>query len=562
VKIGVPVPLDILLPGPPQAGQAELTVDAPALGPEMGRVVTSTAVGFQAVAGAPRILHVPVVVSDPRRPLLIHMAINGHEVARMPVPITPEQVGGRVLVALSSNHGGLASLHRLPGRVAVTYVTGGTLPRSWQEYMAVDLLVIRDLDPAVLDSAQQAAILTWVRLGGRLLVIARPDAPLPSFLEPVLPATVGGARMLPSSAALSAQYGGVFPSHPVMVTALVPHPGTRQVASHGVPLIASGRVGWGQAAIWGFDPWQPPFLEWSGRLRLWDETLGSEPISGVDPAALSERITTGTPLDPAVHAEVAGAIVLYIALLLAVLRWRPTTAGAAGSLLVVLVGLGAFLALAEITRNRSTTLAQATVVEPIAETGVARVTTLAVVAVPYGGRYRLAVSPGVFVNPVTPASNIRIELSGTGTVLTGTLRPGEPPRSFQTVGVAPFPASASIADEGRRLVVSLERAHPRHVELRWHERVFPLGDLPAGQTVRELPPGGWLPAASDGRTLSEFSARVRDGIFRGPWGDAILKGTTPVLVGELAEAAPVFTLGGAGAPGRRLTILVLPLERR
>jgi hypothetical protein len=536
--------------------------EAPALGPEVGRVVTSTAVPFEAVAGAARIIHASVVINDPRRPLVIRVFLNGQEAYRKAIPISPEQVAGRLLVALSDDRAGLASLHRLAGRVAVVYVTGNTLPRLWQEYLAVDLVVIRDLDALALDTAQQEALRTWVLLGGRLLLIARPGVRIPSALEPMLPAGWGEARTVPSLAALPTSDGGPLPSGPATVTRLVPHLAARRMTAGGVPLTASWDAGRGQAIVWGIDPWLPPFLAWSGRLRWWSDALGNEGLPRVDPAAIAEKLVIGTPLDPFVHAMVGGAIILYIGLLLALLRWRPTPAGAGWGLVLVLVALGAFAVLAETTRARSATLIEATVLEPVAGMRVARATTSAVVAVPYGGPYRITVARGMVAQPITPSSDLRVELSRGGTELTGILRPGEPARPFQAIGATPILASASISMDGRRLVVDLGVLRILHAELRHRDRVYPLGDLPAGRTLADLHPDGWVAAATDTRPLPEFAAHLREGIFQGPAGDAILNGTTPVLVGELGQAAPVFTLGGAGAPGQRLTILLVPLERR
>ena len=231
-------------------------------------------------------------------------------------------------------------------------------------------------------------------------------------------------------------------------------------------------------------------------------------------------------------------------------------------LLLVLIGLGGFSLLGETARARSARLTEATVLEPVGVTRIARITTSAAVVVPYGGRYRITVARDMVVQPITPSSDLRVELSGAGTVLTGVLRPGEPARPFQAVGVAPILASAAISADGRRLVVDLGSIRIRHAELRHRDRVYPLGDLPAGRSVAGLHPDGWVAAGSEARTLPEFSARLRDAIFQGPSGGAILGGTTPVLVGELDRAAPVFTLRGAGAPGQRLTILLMPLERR
>ncbi len=561
VKIGVPVPLDVLLPPLPQTGPAALVVDAPALGREAGRVVTATSVPFPAVAGAPQTVHASVAISDPRRPLVVRVLIDGREALRRVVPISPEQVAGRVLVALSDDQAGLASLRRLPGRVAAVSGTGSMLPRVWQEYLAVDLVVIRDLD-VTLDPSQQEALRTWVLLGGRLLIIARPGVRIPAALEPLLPATWGEPRTVPSLAGLAPSDGNALPPGPATITALMPHPGARLVTVGGLPVMASGEAGMGRVIVWGIDPWLPPFLVWSGRLRWWDDALGGEGPPRIDPATLAEKLVIETPLDPLVHVEVGGAILLYVGLLLGLLRWRPTPAGAGWSLLLVLVGVGAFALLAEATRARSATLTEATILEPIDGMRIARSTTIAAVAVPYGGRYRITVPRGMVAQPITPASDLRIELSRAGTVLTGFLRSGEPPRPFQAVGVVPVLASASISADGRQLVVDLGEARAYRAELRHHDRVFPLGALPSGRSVVDLHPDGWVAASADTRTLPEFSARLRNGIFQGPAGDAILGGTTPVLVAELDRAAPVFALGGAGAPGQRLTILLVPLARR
>jgi hypothetical protein len=153
-------------------------------------------------------------------------------------------------------------------------------------------------------------------------------------------------------------------------------------------------------------------------------------------------------------------------------------------------------------------------------------------------------------------------LTADGTVLTGVLRAGEAPRALEAVGAAPVAVSASLSADKRHLFLDLGSQRLRDAELRWHDRLVPLGDLVPGRSVLEISADAWTAAANDGRTRSEFSSHLRDGIFRAPMGDAILNGTTPVLVGELQWSAPVFALDGTRAPGRRLTILLVPLERR
>src|SRR5205807_964196 len=174
--------------------------------------------------------------------------------------------------------------------------------------------------------------------------------------------------------------------------------------------------------------------------------------------------------------------------------------------------------------------------------GSARATTVAAVAVPYGGRYRVTAAPAeMLAEPLTPASDLRVVLGRAGSELTGVLRSGDPPRPFLAVGAIPLSASAVLSRDGRSLAVDLSGLRAGHVELRWGDRLYPLADLPAGRTVRELRPDGWTALASGGRSSSEWSARVADVIFQGSGADAILKSATPVLAAELDGLAPVFT---------------------
>jgi len=559
VKIGAAVPLDIIVPPLDLAGPAELAVDAPALGPEAGRVVTTTIVPFRAVAGAPQLIRATVAINDPRRPLVIRALVAGREVLRTAVAVSPEQVAGRLLVVLSDDRTGLASLSRLSGRVGVAYIAGRALPRRWQEYAAADLMVIRDLDPASLDAPQEDALLTWVQLGGRLLVIARPMSRIPPWLQAILPASVGEVRTITAPAS-------VGPPGPITIVALSPRPEARRVVAGDLTVMATAAVGQGRVTISGMDPWQPQFLQWSGRLQWWDEVIGKEVASGVDPAAAAETLPAGTPLPLVAHAQAGGAIFLYVALILAIRRRWATVAGVVWSALTALVAIGAFALLAGGIRAHSAMVTQATILEAVSGARKARATAIAAVAVPYGGRYRLLVDRQMVVQPITPSGDLRIELSPTGTVIDGSLRSGEPARPFVAVGTVPVTISATLSPDGGRLLVDLGNQPARRVEIRRRDGVYPVGDLPAGPSVREIHADGWIATTGSERTGGEFSQRLRDAIFQGPPGGAILGGarsaTTPVLVGELGGVPSAFALGGAAAPGPRLTILVVPLDRR
>lgn len=560
LKVGVPLPLDVSVPPLSSEGPAELIVDAPALGPQAGTVVTSTVVPFHAVAGVGRAFHVPVVVSDLRRPLTIRVMISGREALRRDLTIDPARVGGRVLVVLSDRQAGLEFLRHLSGRVVIAYVVGRTLPRVWQEYAAADLLVVRDLGPAELEAAQREALVTWVRLGGRLLVIPHPGTPVAPFLQAVLPALVGPPRSVSSLAALAARYGGAVPAGPYAVAALEPQPGAEKVDTAGVPVIASAPAGLGRATVWAFDPLESPFPEWSGRLRLWEEVLGPPSYPHIDAEGVAGRFPARTPLDPWVHVAVGGAIFSYIAALFLLHRRWASARGAAGSLAVIAVGIAVFAGLAHGVRARSVTLNQAMFFEQAPGTHLVQVTAVAVVAVPYGGDFRVTARPGLVAGPVGPSGDVRVTLTPRGDVLTGRLSSPGAARAVRALGAASMAASGWVSPDGRILTVDLETEGLRRAELRWRDRVYLLGDLPLGHSTRELRPEQWVrPPEADGE------GGLRAWIFGAPGRESagvIMEQTMPVLVGELERAAPAFTLQDAAAPGQRLTILLVPLVRR
>ena len=178
------------------------------------------------------------------------------------------------MVTLSDEHAGLESLSRLEERVVPVYADADALPHRWQEYGAVDLLVIRDLDPARLDDEQRDALATWVRLGGRLVVIVRQGVPAPAFLDDILPADAEDVRSLTVAGGAAASPDAAWPPGPYTVTTLAPRPGAAVMRLGGIPVIASATVGLGWVAVWGVDPWQPPLAGWAGRQALWVGALG------------------------------------------------------------------------------------------------------------------------------------------------------------------------------------------------------------------------------------------------------------------------------------------------
>jgi hypothetical protein len=557
LKIGVPLPAEIRVPPLPSPGPAQLRVEAPALGPQAGVVTTSTVISFENVPGVARTFQFPLVVADIRRPLTVRAFMGEREILRRSIAIDPARVGGRVVVAVSTEPKSLAFLHSLPGRVIGAGIPEAMLPSVWQEYAGVDLLAVHDLDPARLDDAQRRALVMWVRMGGQLLVMARPRVPVPPFLIPLLPAQAGGPRIVSSVDALARRYGAGLPPGPVIVTSLAPRPDAVEIRTAGVPLIASAPEGWGRITVWAFDPWEPPFQGWDGIPRLWADALGSPPRPLVDTGAIAGRLPDRLPLDPRLHGAVGGVILVYVLLQYVLRRRSPSTAGAAAGFVLACLAVGVFGALAADVRDRSAVLVQATFVEQAGSAPIARAQCVAVAAIPYGGPYRLLAPRDAIAGPATPSGDLRLDMIAGGAVLSGQLRPGEGGRVFEAVGAVPLETSGTLSGDGGVLRVDLRSTSLRRAEVRWADRVYPLGDLPPGVSVRTLRPDLWT-RLEDAPADDQRSAWI----FRGPGGDVIMKPATPVLVGEMEGSASMFAFQGTGAPGRRLTILLVPLARR
>jgi len=557
VRVGVPVPVRVAVSLLPEAGPASLVIDAPAMGPQAGPVTDTTVVPFEAEPGALQSFDVPVVLGNIRQPLVVRVLMAGREVARRVVPITPSLVGGRVVVTLSDEHAGLDSLSRLDERVVPAYADADALPHRWQEYGAVDLLVIRDLDPARLDDEQRDALATWVRLGGRLVVIVRQGVPAPAFLDDILPADAGDVRSLTVAGGAAASPGAAWPPGPYTVTALAPRPGATVTRLGGIPVIASAAVGLGWAAVWGVDPWQPPVAGWAGRQALWVGALGPPSRPLVNVSGVADLLPNGTPIGPGVHALVAGAIVAYLGVLYLIARRRAPGAGALASVGVVVIALAVFWLLAGDVRGRSTSVAEVTFFEAAPGTDAARALTVAVVSVPYGGPYRVRGAPREVVGPAAASGDLRATVADAGTVLEGTLPAGAEMRAFQSLALAQFAARAEITADGRTLTVDVGPEPVRRAELRWGARTYRLGDLPPGASTHAMDPSRWV-------SLTEIDshAPVRAWIFQASTGDVIMNPTTPILVGEIPHTVLVFDLADGGTVDARPAILLLPVAGR
>jgi hypothetical protein len=556
VALGVPVPLEVQVVPGSERGRVLVVVEAPALGP-LGRAVERTVVPLDAIPGVPQVVRVPVVVGDLREPLRIRVRLGNRDIAHTDLAVDPARVGSRMVVALSAVHSGLEILRRVPGRVVTAYVEPPDLPREWQAYLGVDLLILRDLDPSRLDRAQRDALVTWVELGGRLLVVARPGAPPPAFLDPLLPARAGQERVLETLPGFGSRFGAPLPQGPYPVVGLLPREGAGSLGEGTIRVLAWRPAGLGEVFLAGFDPWATPFLNWAARLRFWEEVLGRPRRPLVDPGPASSALA-GRPAADGLSQAVVGLVLgAYLGALFVVRRARPSLGGAGLCLMVAALAIPVSLGLGREVRSRSVTLAQAAVVVQSPGAPVGRVVWVGVLTVPYGGPYHLRVPPGAVMLPSDVPRDRTLDLGGGQVSLHGTLRARVPQQVLVAVGAVRLRTAAALGPGGR-LTVDLGGDRLLHAWVAFRGRVSLLGDLPAGVSVRELRGARWM-TPEDAASASSDLGGPSFG-FRLLGAGVIMKATTtPVLVGELARPLPAFEWAGRSVPGRRTTILLIPL---
>ena len=159
---------------------------------------------------------------------------------------------GQRLIVVASEQGDLfnprSALGLLGPRRALVHPM--FLPDRWIGYESVDLLVLpRDPTEALVDESQREALLSWLRLGGRVLAVGglHYQSFQSSFLEPALPVAIKGSEEIS------------FPGPDGKAVRLLSStfdvkPGAAVLWSHGGrPLAARWPVGSGEATYVGTD---------------------------------------------------------------------------------------------------------------------------------------------------------------------------------------------------------------------------------------------------------------------------------------------------------------------
>lgn len=426
-----------------------LRVDITAREPLDGELVVSagTASGRESLWRAPlqlgpgtrQRLDLDVIVGDPRRPVVLSVYHRGALLVSTRIMTTALRVTEGIVLGLTSDAAGLEIVARLPQGLRPAYVRESQLPRRWQDYEGVALVVVRDLIDSRLLPVQRDALVQWIVQGGRLLVTDGDSPALRlSWLREVLPARAGAAARFLVLPLVSGT------DRAVPVVEITPHPAADVTRDGGVAVSARWHYGRGVATVWAFDPLTPEARAWPTRRRLWSSLFEMQS----HPALPSADLGRVLPISQALPGRAQlGLLVLTVLYVLAVRhaqrRWVPHS-GWLGLIASTVISGGLMYAYAVSARGSAIAATQVTVIEIQGDLRSARAATYVSIVNAYGSTYRLRAPEGATIraldgNAVTYARTNDIASAGPGRGLI-----------FESLQVIPQIVRARIVEQGSR----------------------------------------------------------------------------------------------------------------
>ncbi len=177
---------------------------------------------------------------------------------------------------LSSVHFRAGRSLDLEGELQVGNTAWDELPDSWLGWDGVDAVMLGDAGFAAAASTQIKALLTWVQLGGSVIVPGGTFAPAMAdgpFAE-MLPIAVTGTATVPHLGELDAWGDSPLTRQRALVAAgKLQADATLWCGSEKRPLIAMRKAGAGRVVMTSFDYGAAPVRHWDGQFALWTRLL-------------------------------------------------------------------------------------------------------------------------------------------------------------------------------------------------------------------------------------------------------------------------------------------------
>jgi hypothetical protein len=211
------------------------------------------------------------------------VAVDGQTLLSQEVPVEAQTNITYMVGIIAPERGGLSFVSNvsLPGMErpkSVVDVALADVPERGEGWRSFDCLIFNDIDTSSLSPGQQAALESWVRQGGRLVIGGGAGAPattagLPRSLLPLSPGGEAELNALPALADF-AQAESVRVPGPFVVATGDATGGNTLIDQAGLSLLHERRVGAGFVDFVALDLATSPFDAWTGTTAFWEQLLG------------------------------------------------------------------------------------------------------------------------------------------------------------------------------------------------------------------------------------------------------------------------------------------------
>ena len=353
----------------------------------------------------------------------VSLIAEEREVAATQARLNSIRPGDRLYGVLAGNPSAfnlLGDIEPPGGQAFVAQLTPEDLPETSAALVALDVIIVSDVDSSLISPAALQAMRDWVSEGGHLLVSGGVDwqKTAQGFGE-LLPLSPDGAANIDASQPIqdytktpAAINAGLFLS-----TGSLRPRAEILIGDEDLPIVARNRLGGGMVTYLSVDPSQEPLRSWGGLEGFYRRLLQTPPgepswaggIRNFDPAA--QAVATLPDL-PAPSAWLfCGFLALYVValgpanyFLLRKFRRRELAWLSIPALVIL------FSALAFVTGNRMRgthpILHRMAVVQAWPEAGHARVDGLVGLFSPRRATYRLELGPSYLVHPIPSVNSV------------------------------------------------------------------------------------------------------------------------------------------------------------
>jgi hypothetical protein len=314
-----------------------------------------------------------------------------------------------------------AELKGVERKVVLIDLALGDLPDRSEALQSLDCVIINDMDTSSLTLGQRAALETWVRHGGRLVLgggagAARVASGISRNLLPLDPGRLVELEALPGLEQYVAGEPVRVPG-PFVAAAGEPASGRTLAAQDGLALVQELNVGQGYVDAVALDLAASPFDAWAGAIPFWEQLVlaGAAYASGLPPDMSARQMASGQMSYALSNLpSLALPSVKWLALLLgvyvvlvgpanyALLRWRGKLQWAWVTIpvITVLFSSGAF-GIGYAMRGTDLILNKVAIVAMQLE-GPARVDTYVGLFSPTQRSYEIEVDGGGLLSPLNP----------------------------------------------------------------------------------------------------------------------------------------------------------------